>query len=119
MKLYIIDQLTAVKSYAYIDSISTIDNQIIISIEGGYGDNKYHHHEFINLGQGIYRLQLYISFFQGQYFPKTIYTDNDNHQLKEIRQENINGEDEIIYLNQTKGKGMINLFFFKNKCFQE
>ncbi|WP_028044734.1 hypothetical protein [Candidatus Stoquefichus massiliensis] len=98
----IFDKATNFKSYAYINDVYTENNNIIISIDGGNGDSKYHHYELNEIGNGIYELQLYASIISGKFFPVEIEFNNESNHIKEIRQKPNNGDEtgreyEVIY----------------------
>lgn len=98
----IFDMTTNFKSYAYIEDVYTRDNNIIISIIGGNGDSRYHHHKLNKIADGVYELQLYASIITGKRFPVEIELNNESGQIKEIRQKPNVGDEtgkeyEIIY----------------------
>lgn len=95
--LFIFDKWTTFPSYAYIADVIETDSEITFEISDGTGDNKYHHYELNDMGNGVYEFQLYQFFFTGHHYPKFIKIDNQNQQIKEIHQINLDKQIEMIY----------------------
>lgn len=95
--LFIFDKWTTFPSYAYIADVIETDSEITFEISDGTGDNKYHHYELKDMGNGVYEFQLYQSFSIGHHYPKFIKIDNQNQQIKEIYQINLDKQIEMIY----------------------
>ncbi len=98
----VFDNIINHASYAYIKDVYTKNDNIVISVDGGNGDSKYHHYEFNEIGNGIYEFQLYVSAVSGKVFPVEIELNNKSDKIKEIRQKPNNGDEsgkeyEIIY----------------------